>query len=113
MRPGEAWESMACQFLIDHGLELVVRNFRIPYGEIDLIMRDGNTLVFVEVKYRSSERYGNPLEVVTRQKQQKIKLVASVYLEKLTVVPCVRFDVVGIVPDRSEYRITWVKGAFE
>ena len=113
MRSGETWETLACQFLMKHGLKLVTRNFRIPYGEVDLIMRDGTTLVFVEVKYRSCERYGSPLEVVTKRKQEKIKLVASVYLDRLAYVPCVRFDVVGIVPEGSDYRIHWVKGAFE
>ena len=53
---------------------------------------DGTTLVFVEVKYRSCERYGSPLEVVTKRKQQKI--ACSVYLERLACVSCVRFDVV-------------------
>lgn len=107
-------ETLAQEFLVDQGLLFVKANFRLRIGEVDLIMKDGETLVFVEVKYRSSERFGTSLEQVTPSKIQKIKRVAQAYVQRQNVdVPYVRFDVVGINPSATGYRFNWVKGAFE
>lgn len=114
MRLGKRGEELAKEFLISQGLRFLEANFRHRFGEIDLIMLDGETLVFVEVKYRSSERYGTSLEQVTREKTRKIKLVAQIYLQRYRAeVPFVRFDVIGINPQKTGYRVKWVKGAFE
>lgn len=114
MRPGEKGEILARGYLTSQGLELLEANFRLRFGEVDLIMLDQDTLVFVEVKYRSSEAYGTSLEQVTVSKQKKIKLVAAAYLQRYPQeVSSVRFDVVGISPDSIGYQYKWVKGAFE
>lgn len=118
MSLGKRGEDLACDFLREQGLILVERNFRIRLGEVDLIMRDGEVLVFAEVKYRSSTAFGGPLEAVTPRKQMRIKMAAQVYLQRFTTspsaeMPHVRFDVVGIIPRGLSYRFAWVKGAFE
>ncbi|MCK9526672.1 MAG: YraN family protein [Limnochordia bacterium] len=107
-------EELARDYLVGQGLEFREANFRLRFGEIDLIMLDGEVLVFVEVKYRSSEHYGTSVEQVTARKIQKIKLVAKAYLQRYPHdVPYARFDVVGISPCGAGYRFNWVKGAFE
>lgn len=114
MSKGQKGEALARRFLMDQGLKFLQANYRVRFGEIDLIMMDGETLVFVEVKYRSSERYGTSLEQVTFRKQQKIKLVAKAFLQRYSrEIKYVRFDVVGIKPQGIKYGFNWVKGAFE
>jgi len=111
---GRLGEELAREFLIGQGLRFVTANFTRRFGEIDLIMLDGSTLVFVEVKYRSSERFGTSLEQVTPGKIRRIKLAAQAYLQiHAQEVEAVRFDVVGISPHRKGYRFKWVKGAFQ
>ncbi|HBN96216.1 MAG TPA: YraN family protein [Firmicutes bacterium] len=107
-------EQLAKEYLLGQGLQFVEANFRLRMGEIDLIMKDGETLVFVEVKYRTSERWGTSVEQVTGRKIQKIKRVAQGYLQGyFQDAPYVRFDVIGISPCGAGYRFNWVKGAFE
>lgn len=110
-------EQLAKEYLIGQGLKFVEANYRMRFGEIDLIMEDGKFLVFVEVKYRTSKRWGTPLEQVTPAKMAKIKLVAGAYLQRYPrypgAVPYVRFDVIGISPAGAGYIYNWVKGAFE
>ncbi|NLL48943.1 MAG: YraN family protein [Firmicutes bacterium] len=107
-------ERLAREYLVAQGLEFITANFRLRLGEIDLIMRDGEFLVFVEVKYRTSDRYGTSVEQVTPAKRRKIKLVAQAYLQRYPALGAfVRFDVLGISPAETGYRFNWVKGAFE
>lgn len=107
-------EELAREYLLSQGLQFLEANFRLRFGEIDLIMQDGHTMVFVEVKYRSSERYGTSIEQVTPAKIRKIRLVAAAFLQRYPrEVTHVRFDVVGICPQNNGYRFEWVKGAFE
>ncbi len=107
---GGSFEGKAADFLIKEGYQILDRNFRCRMGEIDIIARDGIYLVFVEVKFRSSSRYGGPLPPVDSKKQRTISKVAVFYLMKQGLpltTPC-RFDVVGILPDQ----IRLVKNAF-
>lgn len=106
---GEHAEDNALQFLIKQGFKPVTRNFRCKQGELDLVMADGNTLVFVEVRYRSSDKFGSALESVTYKKQQRIITAAQTYLSKHRHDGPVRFDVVAISGDSS---INWIKNAF-
>src|SRR5690554_3983013 len=93
------WELLARTFLEEQGLKFIKANYRRRFGEIDLIMRDDHTLVFVEVKYRSSNAYGGTLEQVTFDKQRKIRLTAMAYLQSTySLESIVRFDVIGITP---------------
>lgn len=105
---GEYGEFLARQYLEEQGLQTLKSNYRTKYGEIDLIMEENGVIVFVEVRYRSSDRFGNPLETVDWQKQRKIRRVAAMFLAGLNYEPVCRFDVVGIL----ETQINWVKGAF-
>lgn len=96
---------------MQQGYEIVAYNFRCRYGEIDIIAREGEYLVFVEVKYRKNANSGNPFEAVDRKKQRVISRVASYYC--LThgygeTTPC-RFDVVAILGEKIEV----LKNAFE
>lgn len=109
-RIGGQYEKLAADYLLDSGTELLERNYRCRSGEIDLIIRDGRYLVFVEVKYRSSAAMGDPAEAVHAQKQQRIRKVAQYYLYSHRYgadTPC-RFDVVCIL----NQEIRWIKNAF-
>jgi putative endonuclease len=104
---GQNAERQAEAFLRKKGLKLVDRNFKKPFGEIDLIMQDGNTLVFIEVRSRSTGNLASPEETIDRNKQRRIIKVAKSYLQNYPLTPC-RFDVVGIVGQD----IYWIPNAF-
>ena len=94
---GRVGEAIACRALEQKGYLLLKKNYRAERAEIDLIMKDGDTLVFVEVKARSSARYGLGREAVTKNKQQHILRAAQAYLAVYDVPDCpVRFDVVEV-----------------
>lgn len=109
-KTGTEQEERAAEYLESRGFRIVERNFRCAQGEIDMIGYDGEYLVFVEVKYRSSSRYDTPLAAVGSAKMKKICRVADFYRYQAGIpqeVP-VRYDVVGIL--REE--ITWIPNAF-
>lgn len=112
---GKKGEEEAAQFLLDKGIEILTRNFRAgKAGEVDIIAKDGNIFVFVEVKSFQIYSLTKPREAVTISKQEKIKYVAQFYLMKnnLRQVPC-RFDVLEVCVDRGEVKeINWLKDAF-
>lgn len=108
---GTRFEDLAVRFLEDKGYIILERNFRFHRDEIDIIAKDGEAIVFVEVKYRSSEVKGHPSEAVDYKKQRVISKVALYYLTsrlKRTDVAC-RFDVVSILGDKIEH----IKNAFD
>ncbi len=108
---GEAAEQDARAYLERRGLTFVQKNYRCPCGEIDLIMRDGEEIVFVEVRMRRQEYLGSAIESVTQSKQSKLIRTALLYLQKteaLDRVNC-RFDVLGI-NDRNQF--DWIQNAF-
>jgi putative endonuclease len=115
-RRGDAAEDAALAHLQDAGLVPLARNYRTPGrggGEIDLIMRDprgssGGTLVFVEVRQRSTGAHGGAGGSITGPKQRRIVFAAQHYLSRLRTVPPCRFDVVLV-----EEKITWLQGAFD
>lgn len=112
---GKHAEHYASRFLIDQGLKLVERNWRCRYGEIDLIMLDRATLVFVEVRYRKNTTFADPLESVNRTKQQKIIAAAHFFLQQNSQwqeYNC-RFDVVAAKSIDRKYCFDWVKHAFD
>lgn len=108
-KTGMEKEETACRFLVSQGYEVLERNFYSHFGEIDIVARDGEYLVFVEVKYRKNAAYGYPLEAVNGSKQQKIRKTAEYYLYRhnLFSVPA-RFDVVEILGKK----IRVIKNAF-
>ncbi|HHH39553.1 MAG TPA: YraN family protein [Sedimenticola sp.] len=109
LRSGEAAEERALAWLRSQGLALVARNYRCKAGEIDLVMRDGESLVFVEVRYRSHRGFGSAAESVTPAKQRRLQRAASHYLQRLSRVPPCRFDIIGVDADN---RIDWIRNAF-
>ncbi|WP_339898756.1 YraN family protein [uncultured Gilvimarinus sp.] len=111
---GAQAEQRARQFLERAGLSFVAANISGGGGEIDLIMREQTTLVFVEVRLRGNQRFASASESVTHSKQRKLMQAAQYYLqrEKLTdKVPC-RFDVVALQTLDSEQQPEWIKNAF-
>ena len=107
---GQRAEATALAHLSAHGLKLQQRNYRCRGGEIDLVMRDGDTVVFVEVRFRRSERFGSPAATVDRRKQSRLMRAARHYLGRHGLVMC-RFDVVGITGEPP--RIQWIRNAFD
>lgn len=109
---GEQAEQAALQHLQAAGLRLLQRNFRCRRGEIDLIMRDDENLVFVEVRYRGNDYFGGAAESVDTRKQEKLMLSAEHYMQKhaKTAKLAARFDVVCI---DGQARLEWIRDAFE
>lgn len=115
---GQAAEDLACRYLQDQGLHLIERNYRCKRGEIDLVMRDANSVVFVEVRYRRNHRFGSGAESVDRHKQAKLIATALHYLQsnKAAAKSSARFDVVSVsVQGKSPQtpEIQWIKNAFD
>jgi len=110
---GQSGETSACRYLERQGLTLVERNFRCRAGELDLIMRDGRQLVFVEVRSHHASRYATPAESVTPRKQRRLIHAALYYLQQRRIdAPC-RFDVIAITQSQGESRLQWIKDAFQ
>lgn len=111
---GRSGEALAEALLRTRGYRILERNYRTRIGEIDLIAKDGKTLVFVEVKSRRSMRFGSAKEAVTMAKRRKLTMVALQYL-KSTAEPDVhaRFDVVAIDQGGENPRLELVQNAFE
>ena len=106
---GKSAEDQAYEFLFKQGLKLACRNYRCKQGELDLVMRDQQSLVIVEVRYRKSDTYGSALESVTASKQARIIAATQHYLSAQKLDCPLRFDVVAISGDGE---ILWVKNAF-
>lgn len=106
---GQRWEQAACAHLERHGLRLVEANFRCKAGEIDLVMRDGPALVFVEVRQRADLRHGGAAASVSPAKIRRLVRAARFYLMRLPHTPPCRFDVVAI----DGGRIEWLRNAIE
>jgi putative endonuclease len=114
-RIGDAFEDRACAHLERAGLRLLTRNFHTRYGELDLVMREGDTLVFVEVRYRRDRAFGGAGASVTRAKQDKLIRAAQGFLAahpEHAQRPC-RFDVVSFDGPRETARCDWQRNAFE
>jgi putative endonuclease len=109
---GEAGERAAQRWLRRRGFEVVEVNFRSRRGEIDVIAIEGSCLCFIEIKARSSQRFGSPLEAVQERKQRRIARAAGIYLtERGWDGPC-RFDVLGIQRVEGKWTFDLVRNAF-
>lgn len=112
---GQMTERYAEQYLSKQGLRLIERNFHSRQGEIDLIMLDGDTYIFVEVKYRKRKEFGGAIAAISASKQKKIKHCVTFYLHQAGLneynTPC-RVDVVALEGDIIQPQVTWLKNAF-
>ncbi|MDP1680448.1 MAG: YraN family protein [Burkholderiales bacterium] len=109
---GEAAERHALDYLKQQGLKLVETNYRSRFGEIDLILRDGEVLVFAEVRMRKNNDFGGARASITAAKQARLIKTANQYLTQFARAPQCRFDAVLLgAPDSSE--IEWIKNAFD
>lgn len=108
---GTDYENLAAEYLVKKGYRILERNYRNPHGEIDIIAKDGETIVFCEIKYRAGKRYGSPLEAVDVRKQRRISKVALYYTAgyKASESAFYRFDVIGI---DGEGHIEHIENAF-
>jgi len=116
LRLGREGEAIAESFLRRQGFNILEKNFRIRSAEIDLIAKDGDTLVFVEVKTRRSSAFGSPAESITRKKQIQISKAALAYIDihKLHNMPA-RFDVLAIIwpSEKEKPQVEIIPNAFE
>jgi putative endonuclease len=112
---GRDWERVAESMLCRRGLRTLIRNYHCRFGEIDLIMLDGAVLVFVEVRYRHSDRYGSGADSVTPAKQRKVVSAARQFLGRHaghSQRPS-RFDVVSIGRGVDGIECNWIRSAFD
>jgi putative endonuclease len=111
---GKAGEELAVRYLCQQGYQILERNYRCRFGEIDLIARDGTTLAFIEVKTRRSQKFGPPAAAVTIEKQRHLVKASQVYLSrKRQADEFCRFDVVTIELSMGKTRIELIKDAFQ
>ena len=116
MKPiGPFWEQQAEHFLLQNGLQLIARNFSTSAGEIDLIMRGGKHIAFIEVRYRRSDRFGGAIPSVTATKQRKLKRCAALFASRQKAWshhPC-RFDVIAYHAAKGDGEPVWIRAAFD
>lgn len=108
---GREAEALAARLLEDAGLEIIARNFRCRHGEIDLIAREGETIVFCEVRFRRGEAYGGAAESITARKQARIAAAARFFLIARPESPC-RFDVL-LLRTLDPAQARWIRSAFD
>lgn len=111
---GNKGEGIACQYLIKNGYKILEKNFKVSFGEIDLIVNKNNIICFVEVKTRNSLIYGLPEEAITEKKKSKIIKVAQYYIKKKHLYNYLfRFDVISIkLKNNNLENIKFIKNAF-
>lgn len=105
---GSFYENSACAYLEAQGIKILKRNYRCKLGEIDIIGKEGNCVIFFEVKYRKSDAYGYSVSAVDYKKQNKICKCAAYFCMQNFWVNEIRYDVIGI----TDTKIDWVKNAF-
>lgn len=107
-------EQIASGFLTDHQIEIIVKNFRSRYGEIDIIGSDGSCLIFFEVKTRQSNQFGSPDQAVNSDKMKHIINTAMCYISNhFTEEPLWRIDIISVIRNTktNEYVVQWIKNA--
>lgn len=109
---GKKGETQACLYLKKKGFKIIAKNYKNAIGEIDIIAKDKDYIVFVEVKTRMSRAFGDPLEVINQEKRNKIRNIATMYLkERKQLESNCRFDVIAVLGDNCD-DIRHVENAF-
>ena len=110
---GKEGEEAAVDFLEKQGYKILERNFKNKLGEIDVVARDKKTLCFIEVKTRTSLKFGYPQEAVTKSKQKQLNKVALSYLKQYNLIDNpARFDIISVIIDQNKTDIVIIKDAF-
>ena len=118
LKQGEDAEAACSRYLKSQGLKLLSTNFSCRLGEIDIIMLDKNMLVFVEVRFRKNNNFGDGLESITAAKQRKLRRTAELYLQQNSQYENARFDVVSMSKSTQtrlggqQYTFDWISNAF-
>jgi putative endonuclease len=110
VKRGAEAEALAADFLVRNGLEVIGRNYRCRLGEIDLIARDGDMTVFVEVRSRASAAFGGAAASITARKRERLLKAARHYLSRAHSFPPCRFD--ALLMEGDPPRIEWIRNAF-
>ena len=114
IRIGREGEDIAVAYLKREGYTVLDRNYRCLFGEVDIVAKDGDTIVFVEVKSRRSDRFGDPQMAVGVEKQKKLCRISMKYLEEHRLYPCnARFDVVAVKMFPAGNQVEVIRNAFE
>ena len=109
---GSEGEDIAAAYLKNKGYSILYRNYKTPYGEADIVAKDKETVVFVEVKTRTNKSFGLPFESVNFRKQEKLKRIALFYLKNSKAQVNLRFDVISITSEDGRHDINHIKEAF-
>ena len=110
---GKEGEDLAVSFCRKKGYKVLEKNYRTTFGEIDIIAKDGDGLVFIEVKTRTDNSFGYPFEAVNSRKREKIRRVALCFMKKYRQEVPARFDVLSIIIQEGKKRVEHIKDAFE
>lgn len=110
---GRKGEDLAVELCREKGFIIVEQNYRTPVGEIDIIAKDRDQLVFIEVKARRGDAYGAPFEAVTKRKKEKIRKVALSYMKRFKKEVPARFDVISISMKNNNPSLDYIQDAFE
>ncbi len=110
---GAEGEELAAKYLGKQGYRIIEKNWRCHLGEIDLIAKDADTIVVCEVKTRSNDSFGHPLEAITPKKQTRLRKLGELYCQSLTKTECsLRFDVITIFKDDGVAQLEHIENAF-
>jgi putative endonuclease len=105
-------EDIAANYLKKKGYKILHRNYKTPLGEVDIIVKDKDTIVFVEVKTRAGDAFGQPFEAVDYRKQEKLKKIALYYLKHNKIESSARFDIVSIISKYGNAEVNHIAEAF-
>lgn len=112
-KAGKIGEDTVCEYLIKKGRQILARNYHSRYGEIDIIVRDGEYTAFVEVKTRLSRAFASPCEFVDLKKQDKIIKTAALYMQKMQTDSAMRFDVAEVIYNGNDVEdLNYIENAF-
>lgn len=113
MKPiGAEGEELAVAYLRNEGYSILHRNYKTPYGEADIVAKDNDTVVFIEVKTRTNKSFGQPFEAVDFRKQKRLKQIALFYLKNCKSQIKLRFDVISITTEDGWRKINHIREAF-
>lgn len=109
---GSCGEDIAAHYLKNEGYNILLRNYKTPYGEADIVAKEGDTIVFVEVKTRTNKSFGQPFEAVDFRKQERLKRIALFFLKNSELNLKIRFDVISITVQDGSHNINHIREAF-